>query len=263
MTDPTFIGFGEAAMAFARSGARGYDRLLDDPANRDAKLADFAASGVRACSTLAEALAGTEVALSLVWPKEVVDAARAAAEHLRRGTLYLDMNSAAPDTKRSAAGAIEAAGSRYVDVAVMAPVLPARRAAPLLVAGPHAATGAQALAHFGFEHVAIAPGGIGAASAVKMIRSVMVKGIEALTAEMMLAAQVAGVEDAVLGSLAGEWRDRATYNLERMATHGRRRADEMLEAARTLEALGVEPVMTRGTIVRQREAAERAHGAAA
>ena len=96
-----------------------------------------------------------------------------------------------------------------------------------------------------------------------MIRSVMVKGIEALTAEMMLAADAAGVTDEVLASLdasekAQSWAARAAYNLERMTTHGLRRAAEMEESAKTLIGLGVEPVMTSGTVRRQRELAGRA-----
>ncbi|MFX8316376.1 hypothetical protein ABTL66_19245, partial [Acinetobacter baumannii] len=91
------------------------------------------------------------------------------------------------------AAAIRAAGGRYVDVAVLAPVNPARMNVPLLVAGPDAAEAAQALGAAGFASVRMVGDEIGRASAIKMIRSVMVKGIEALTAEMMLAATAAGV----------------------------------------------------------------------
>jgi hypothetical protein len=85
-----------------------------------------------------------------------------------------------------------------------------------------------------------------------MVRSVMVKGVEALTAEMMLAAREAGVADAVLASLGGDWPQKADYNLDRMLLHGARRAAEMEEVAATLTELGIAPLMTRGTIVRQR-----------
>jgi hypothetical protein len=90
-----------------------------------------------------------------------------------------------------------------------------------------------------------------------MIRSVMVKGIEALTAECMLAAAQAGVLDEVLGSLdASErprsWPERADYNLDRMLVHGVRRAAEMEEVVRTLEGLGTGADLTRGTVSRQR-----------
>ena len=170
------------------------------------------------------------------------------------------MNSVAPDTKRAAATFIEAAGGRYVDVAVLAPVNPARMNVPLLLAGAAAEDAAQALPGAGFADIRVVGDEIGRASAIKMIRSVMVKGIEALTAEMMLAATRAGVAQEVLASLdASERRDnwftRAAYNIERMATHGARRAAEMEESAKTLSALGVDPLMTAGTVRRQREQA--------
>jgi 3-hydroxyisobutyrate dehydrogenase-like beta-hydroxyacid dehydrogenase len=112
----------------------------------------------------------------------------------------------------------------------------------------------------GFTDVRVVGAEVGRASAIKMIRSVMVKGIEALSAEMMLAAAAAGVTDEVLASLdaseqAKPWAERVAYNVERMTTHGARRAAEMEESAKTLTALGVEPVMTSGTVERQRRAA--------
>jgi 3-hydroxyisobutyrate dehydrogenase-like beta-hydroxyacid dehydrogenase len=176
---------------------------------------------------------------------------------LREGALFCDMNSVAPQTKRAAAHAVEAAGGRYVDVAVLAPVHPARLKVPLLVSGPAAPEAAQALGEAGFVNVRVVGDEVGRASAIKMIRSVMVKGVEALTAEMMLAATRAGVVEEVLASLdasekTDSWLSRAAYNIERMTTHGLRRAAEMEESARTLEDLGVEPLMTRGTVARQR-----------
>ena len=119
---------------------------------------------------------------------------------------------------------------------------------------------AQALAALGLSSIRVVGSQIGQASAIKMIRSVMIKGIEALTDEMMAAADAANVVDEVLSSLdvseqTRPWHDRAAYNLERMHSHGLRRAAEMEESAKTLLSLGVSPVMTRGTIQRQREAA--------
>lgn len=251
----TFIGFGEAAIAFAGVGARGFDVKLDDPAARPEKHADFERAGVRACDSAAQALAGARVILSLVTADQALAAARADAALLAEGALWIDMNSVAPDTKRAAAAAIEPRG-RYVDVAVMAPVHPAGRKVPLLVSGPHAEAGASALADAGFGNVRIVAGGIGAASSIKMIRSVMVKGIEALSAECALAAEAAGVRDEVIASLdaswpGADWGSRFDYNLDRMMIHGLRRAAEMEEVAATLDALGTGAAMTRGTIVHQ------------
>ena len=196
--------------------------------------------------------------LCLVTADQAVVAARDYAPMLRPGALWLDMNSVAPASKAEAATTIEAAGARYADVAVMAPVLPQRRNVPLLVSGPHAADAAETLRALGFAHVSIAGDAVGQASAIKMIRSVMVKGLEALSAECALAAAQAGVLDAVTASLDASWKpqswaERFDYNLDRMMAHGLRRAAEMEEVAATLADLGVDPVMTRGTIQRQRD----------
>jgi 3-hydroxyisobutyrate dehydrogenase-like beta-hydroxyacid dehydrogenase len=245
------IGFGEAGQAFARPGVRAYDR-------KGAAIGDaYGATGVIGCETPAEALADADAVFSLVTADQALPAARAYATLLAPGALWLDMNSVAPDTKRAAAQAIATAGGRYVDVAVMAPVLPARLAAPLLLAGPHAAEAEAVLRGHGFTNVAIVGPAIGAASSIKMIRSVMVKGLEALTAECALAAERAGVLEPVIASLDASWKPqgwetRIDYNLDRMMAHGLRRAAEMEEVAVTLAALGVDPAMTRGTIERQR-----------
>lgn len=241
--DVRLIGFGEAAMAFAGPGWTVFDIKTDDPAQAPAKRADYAAHGITGADTLAEALAGGAVVLSLVTAGQALPAARAAAVHLAAGALYLDMNSVAPDTKQAAAALIAAAGGHYVDVAVMAPVQPARRAVPLLLSGPHAAAAADVLAALEFHDVTISGDAVGQASAIKMIRSVMVKGMEALAAECALAARRAGVLDAVLASLGPQWPADVAYRLERMTSHGSRRAEEMAEVAATLLALGVPPAM--------------------
>ena len=248
------IGFGEAGSTFAAAAkwagkARAWDILPE-------RCAAMAGAGVIAAGNAADALAEADLVLSLVTADAALSVAQDYAPLLKPGAVWCDMNSVAPDTKRAAASAIEAAGGRYVDVAVLAPVNPARLKVPLLIAGAAAGEGEALLRAAGFTQTRVVGAEVGRASAIKMIRSVMVKGIEALTAEMMLAARAAGVEEEVLGSLdasekAQGWHDRAAYNLERMVTHGARRAAEMEESAKTLAALGVEPLMTRGTVARQ------------
>lgn len=259
-----FIGFGEAGAAFAGGApARGYDRKADHPDLRATKLDDFAKAGVAACVDAADAIQHARAIFSLVTADQALAAARTGARSIAAGACWFDMNSVAPDTKCDAAKLIEAAGGRYVDVAVMSPVYPARRTVPLLVSGPHAGTGATLLGEFGFTNVTVVAGPVGAASSVKMIRSVMVKGIEALTTECVLAAEAAGVRHEVIASLdaswpGAHWSRRADYNLDRMMVHGLRRAAEMEEVVRTLDALGTGSVMSRGTVERQRAIGSRA-----
>ncbi|MGX7894152.1 DUF1932 domain-containing protein [Tsuneonella sp. HG222] len=252
------IGFGEAGSTFAgapgwRGTACGWDVLAD-------RRAAMAACGIATADTPGAALADRAFALSLVTADAALAAARDYAPLLAEGALWCDMNSVAPQTKRAGAEAVEAAGGRYVDVAVMAPVDPAGLAVPLLVSGPHAIAALPLLEALGFGNVRIVGDEVGRASAIKMIRSVIVKGLEALSSECAAAAEAAGVFDEVMASLdASEkaigWAERVAYNRERMATHGLRRAAEMEESAKTLQGLGVEPVMTRGTVQLQRAAA--------
>lgn len=255
-----FIGFGEAGMAFAEgmtAPVAAYDRKTDDDATRAAKHGDYARLGVAGAATSRAAVDGATLILSLVTADQALAAARETSHGIAPNALYCDMNSVAPETKRAAAAAIEAAGGRYADAAVMAPVCPLRRAVPLLVSGPGAADAVRALADLGFANARTVGTRVGEASAVKMIRSVMVKGIEALTAECVLAADRAGVLDEVIASLdaswpGADWRARADYNLERMMAHGLRRAEEMEEAVKTLDRLGTGSAMSRGTVERQR-----------
>lgn len=244
------IGFGEAGETFARAGSwagrsRGWDIA---PARR----AMMARHGVEPGASAAEALAGAVGVLSLVTADQALAAARECAPHLATGCWWCDMNSVAPATKQAAAEVIAAAGGRYVDVAVMAPVDKAL-AVPLLLSGPDAGAAGEFLATLGFGSTRVVGDRIGQASAIKLCRSVMIKGLEALAAEMAMAADGAGVLDEVVASLdASEtalgWRDRVNYSLERMLRHGTRRAAEMREAHAMLAGMEAPSMMTAGTV---------------
>jgi 3-hydroxyisobutyrate dehydrogenase-like beta-hydroxyacid dehydrogenase len=261
MSTPLFMGFGEAGMAFAIEGARAFDAKTDDPGEREAKLGDYRMAGVVGCASLTEALNGADLILSIVTADQALAVAREAAQHIAQGAMWIDMNSVSPETKRSAARLIEDAGAHYVDVAIMAPVHPKRRDVALLASGAHADECVGRLRQLGFSDVRSVGEDVGRASAIKMIRSVMVKGIEALTAECFLAAEIAGVTGEVIQSLDASasdrgWASRADYNLDRMMVHGLRRAAEMEEVAMTLDDLGVEPWVTRDVARRQRAIGE-------
>lgn len=254
------IGFGEAGAAFAGGASwnvRAFDIKTDDPVTRGAKLADYDAAGVTGTETLSEAVEGAGMVISLVTADQALGVAETVAALLASGAYYCDFNSVAPQTKQQAGKAIQRVGGHYVDVAVMSPVLPARLATPLFVSGLHPREPIDELRTLGFTNVQLMGVGVGGASAIKMVRSLFVKGLEALTAEVMQAAHAAGVREEVLFSLQDSWpgiswNERADYNLERMMVHGLRRAAEMEEVMKTLEGYRVDPAMTRGTVERQR-----------
>ncbi|MGQ9367956.1 protocatechuate 4,5-dioxygenase subunit alpha [Azospirillum sp. ST 5-10] len=260
------IGFGEAASAFVSGwgdalrdtgrapAVKAYDIKTDhaDEAVRAAKAADYERAGVVGCATLAEALAGASLVFSLVTADQAGRAAAAAAPLLGEGALFLDGNSCAPGTKRRSAEAVARGRGRYVDVAVMAPVYPKRHKAPLLLSGEHAQAAAAALAALEMD-AKIAEGAVGTASSIKMIRSIMMKGMEALFAECVLAGRKAGVDEVVLDSLDAtfpgfDFKAKAAYNLERVMTHGVRRAAEMREVALTVAELGLPNGMAAATV---------------
>lgn len=258
----SFIGFGEAGQAIA-SGLRdagieriaAWDILFPEAAGAPLKAAGEE-MGVRAAASAADVVRETDMIISAVTAASSVDAARSVAPHISGSPYYLDINSVSPGRKQETAKLL-GEHVRYVDVAVVAPIHPARHRTPLLVAGPHAEEISPLLRELEMQLTVVSPE-TGAAAAIKMIRSVMIKGLEALTLECFLAAARAGVLEEVTASLKNnyptlDWTKIADYNLERMASHGERRAAEMEESAATLRELGLEPLMVDSTVKRQRE----------
>jgi 3-hydroxyisobutyrate dehydrogenase-like beta-hydroxyacid dehydrogenase len=253
------FGFGEAGQAMAAGiagEAAGITLAAHDLRAGTAVMQAAATAAGLACDAAPEpALAGADAVLCLVTADQALAAARAAAPFLAPGTLWFDGNSCAPATKRQAAAVITAAGGRYVDWAIMAPVHPRRHRTPGLISGPAAETAAAVAARLGLA-VTVAGPEVGDASTIKMLRSVVIKGFEAITAEALLAAEKAGVARQVLASLQAsdpgwDWAARGTYNLERMTSHGTRRAAEMVEVAQTLRDLGLPDDMARATVAWQ------------
>ncbi len=261
----SFIGFGEAGQAMAaglrEAGVKSvsaWDILFPEPAG--ARLREAADRiGARAASSAADAMRETEIVISAVTAASSLAAAQSVKSHLRGQPFFLDVNSVSPARKQQTAKLL-GSQARYVDVAILSAILPARHRSPMLLAGPHAAAIEPILQGLGMR-VAIAGPETGAAAAIKMVRGVMIKGIEALTLECFLAASRAGVVEEVADSLKNnyptiDWPKLVEYNLERMASHGIRRAAEMAEVADTLRELGVEPLMTQAIVERQRDMGE-------
>jgi 3-hydroxyisobutyrate dehydrogenase-like beta-hydroxyacid dehydrogenase len=257
------IGYGEVGQILAADlSAHGihditaWDRLFPIHSSGPAAAAATASGQVRVARSMADALKDRSIIISAVTAANCGPAASEAAAAIVPGALYFDLNSVAPATKRGAAAAIEAAGGRYVEAAVMSPISPKRIASPILIGGRHAAAFEPLARQLGFTGVRVFDLTLGRASAAKMCRSVMIKGLEALFVESLLAARRHGVEQTVLESLRDlfpkeDWHRMAAYMIARSLQHGRRRAEEMREAAQAVIEAGLEPVMSLACAARQ------------
>ncbi len=241
-----FLGYGEAARALHEGLSRpglsfiAYDILLASggEAIREAMCTRGA--------EISEGIAGLSEAdwvFSAVTADQSLLAVEPLLPHLRQGQVMIDINSVSPGRKRETAAAVEAAGGDYLDMAVMAPVHPRKHQTPVLLAGAPAERLLPELLALGFS-AEIAGPAAGAATAIKMVRSLFVKGLEAITVEALLAAKASGCYEEILSSLSGSfpglnWPQFAEYQMERTTRHGRRRAAEMRESAATLDALGL------------------------
>lgn len=245
-----FLGFGEAARAFRESLAghdatlriAAYDILLDTQGADGECARAMQAHGVEIAPSPERLVAGADWIVSAVTADQSLEAARSVAPFAQTGQVFLDINSVSPQRKRDTAGLFAPAGAAYLDTAVMAPVHPKGHRTPVLVAGPvHGHAEMLRELAFDFEIVGSEPG---AATAIKMVRSVFVKGLEAITVETLLAASAAGCLDYITESLARSYPglnlpELAPYQFERSLRHGKRRAAEMRESAATLDELGL------------------------
>lgn len=243
-----FIGFGEAARAFVATlrEAEGLSFAAFDiltAQGRDAALREAAGRlGVAVAATPAEAVAGADWVFSAVTAADSLDAGRSVASLLDPRQVYIDINSVSGGRKRETAGLVAVNGAAYLDMAVMAPVHPRGHRTPVAIAGPQAVEMGHRLGLLGFD-LEIAGEDIGAATTIKMLRSMFVKGLEAVTVQTLLAARAAGRFDEIYASLSKSfpglgWPDFPRYLVERVATHGVRRAAEMRDSAVTMKELG-------------------------
>jgi 3-hydroxyisobutyrate dehydrogenase-like beta-hydroxyacid dehydrogenase len=209
------------------------------------------AKAARAHVTLAasaqQAVADADVVISAVTASATRAAAESVAPALKPDAIVLDINSASPGTKTGCAAVVAERGGRYVEAAVMTSVPPHGIRTPMLLGGPHARAAAPLLAALGFAVTPVSDE-YGVASAIKMCRSVIVKGMEAIVIESFLTARRYGVERDVLASLAEtfpgiDWEQQGSWFWKRVVQHGRRRAEEMREAAVTVREAGIEPTM--------------------
>ncbi|QPH53349.1 NAD(P)-dependent oxidoreductase [Pontivivens ytuae] len=257
-----FLGFSEAGPAFAEvliahgATVSAYDpRLGEDGALR----AKAEATGATIHGTPGDAVTKAELVISTVTAASACAAARGAAPALRQGQIYLDLNSCAPDTKRAVADIVTPTGASFVEGAAMGLIRGRGGDVPLLLCGADAEALAARLREAGLNTRAVGAY-LGRASAIKLMRSVYVKSIEALFVEAHVAAARLGVEDEVLASLSEtfpgpDWPALSAYHIGRVRAHGARRAEELDEAAEMIEALDLPCRMVRSAAEVQRAGA--------
>jgi 3-hydroxyisobutyrate dehydrogenase-like beta-hydroxyacid dehydrogenase len=255
------VGYGEVGRILAEDLRKqdvrvtAYDlKLRSDQAGGPLREHASAHSVVLAASH-AELARQADFIVSAVTASQAVPVAQACAPAVKKEAWFLDFNSASPGAKRRAAELIDGNGGRYVEGAVMTSIPPKRIKVPLLLGGAGAAALAPLLVELGFD-AKVASEQLGVASAVKMCRSVMIKGLEAMVIESFTTARAYGVEDAVLASLKEtfpgiDWEKQGAYFFQRVIEHGRRRSEEVREVAETVREIGLTPWSAQGTAERQ------------
>jgi 3-hydroxyisobutyrate dehydrogenase-like beta-hydroxyacid dehydrogenase len=265
-------GYGEVGKIFAagligKSGVQrvhAWDLKFAQSSTKDAELAHAGKAGVTAQASMQALCAQSDLIISAVTASNTLAVAQEAARFIKPGSVFLDLNSASPGTKQEAASAIDAAGAKYVEAGVMTSVPPYGIKVPMLLGGAQAEELAAMLNAWGMDAKAVSER-LGVASAIKMCRSVMIKGLEALVIESYTTARKYGVEDYVLPTLAEtfpsiDWQKQGAYFFSRVVQHGKRRAEEMREAAYTVREAGFEPLMTTATAGKQQWVADEAQG---
>jgi 3-hydroxyisobutyrate dehydrogenase len=259
-----FIGFGEAGSTIARGlRSAGIERIFAyDIKGGDPIILGHARETqttlVDSSSDLAEA---ATILFSTVTSSSALDAAKEAVAYLGPQHTYADLNSVSPALKQEIAKVISESRASFVEAAVMAPVKPYGHNVPMLLGGPGAEAFAATMRPFGMQLEVLKGAKVGSAAAVKMCRSIVVKGLEALLFECVLAATTFGADDLVFASLQEswpgvDWKKLADYTIGRVVVHGERRAREMEEVAETLRAIGIDPIMAEATARRQDWSAE-------
>ncbi len=247
------LGFGEVgqrlAPALLNAGVQlwVYDRLFTD-ANSGPSLAVQKLTGITAASTPTEAVKPVQLVISAVTAGQNIPAAKSVVNGLSPDTWFLDLNSVSPKNKQLIANIVSKAKARYVEAAIMESINSKGIASSILLGGPQAEMFLPEAQALGFTGTVFFHPRIGQASACKMCRSVLIKGLESLFTESLLAAHYYGVEEEVIKSLENaipgvNWQQHAPYMISRSIEHGVRRAEEMRESAITVTQAGIMPRM--------------------
>lgn len=263
----TIIGFGEAGPVFGKqfldNGATvtAWDKLQLDSATANQQIAKTQSLGIRAAASMHDAVSSAELIVSTVTASQAPVAAEQAADALMNGCHWLDLNSVSPATKRQVHDSFAHKGVLFTEGVAMDTVPSKGAQVPLIFCGPESMSLSKTLNKFGLNTRSVSAE-LGAASTTKLLRSILIKGMEALFAESIEAAGKVDMQDEVLASLQAtypglDWQEVAGYQLYRASLHAERRASEMREAEKLVKELGVESLMTSAIVERQQNLSDR------
>jgi 3-hydroxyisobutyrate dehydrogenase-like beta-hydroxyacid dehydrogenase len=252
-----FLGFGEAGYHFARglsqaglSGIVAYSRSGARSAPGDPLRKRAAEAGVELIADPRTLCERAQVIVAVTQGQAALPALRSVLPHLSSSHIYVDASTASVRDMEKAARLLEGRAG-FVDAAIMGTV-PLNGIKVLTVAsGSHARRFHALLAPYGMN-IGVLGGRAGAASAMKLIRSVFMKGLAGLLFESLEAAHRHGILEAVAADIAGSIDERPfAQNIRRFvcgtAMHAQRRVHEMGEVLALLQALGGSTRMTRAT----------------
>jgi 3-hydroxyisobutyrate dehydrogenase-like beta-hydroxyacid dehydrogenase len=258
-----FLGFGEVGQRFAADLRAAnanlelstFDLLLHQAAAGDAMRRHASAQRVELTADAGMLASASSLIFSAVTADQTLEAARSLAARPLADVWVIDVNSAAPQTKIECAKVIREAGGRYVEAAVMTSVPPHGIRVPMLLGGEHAAAGEKLLRELGFAAQTVSAD-LGVASAIKLCRSVIIKGLESLVVESFTAARSLGVEKQVLASLQEtypqfDWEKQGDYLFSRVIQHGKRRAEEMRASAEMISGTMIGGIAATAIALRQ------------
>jgi len=263
----TIIGFGEAGPVFGKQlhnkslNVTAWDKLQDNASTAKTQIAKTQSLGITPAESMIDALSSADLIISTVTASQALVAAEQALDGLRTGCHWLDLNSVSPSTKQAINDVVSRKGVLFTEGVAMDTVPSKGVQVPLLLCGPESQSLSQQLNDYGFNTRSVSQA-LGAASTTKLLRSILIKGMEGLFAESMEAAGKAGIQDEVMASMQAtypelDWQKVAGYQLSRATIHATRRAAEMREAHALVQQLGVEPIMAEAIARKQQDLSDR------
>lgn len=263
----TIIGFGEAGPVFATQlhskglNVTAWDKLQDNASTAKPQITKTTLLGIKPGASMIDAVSSADLVISTVTASQALIAAEQAAAGLQTGCQWLDLNSVSPSTKQAIHNIVSSKGALFTEGVAMDTVPSKGVQVPILLCGPESDSLSQLLNSAGFNTRAISEK-LGTASTTKLLRSILIKGMEALFAESMEAAGKVGMQDEVIASMQAtypelDWQKVAGYQLSRATLHAARRAEEMREAQALVQQLGVEPIMASAIAERQQNLSDR------